>query len=93
MSDEHENPNESLKHHGSAGIWATVIAIALVLYVISPPFVVKLMFSVSRPHSPPGAFAKSIEIFYWPLGKLMDTGLCEPLERFYDWEAKLLGLK
>ena len=90
MSEE----TETLKQHSSVGTWITTIVILLVVYVASPPFVLKLITSTSH-GSPPtsgGSLEKAFTVFYWPLIQLEKIGLRDPLEHLYEWESRLIGL-
>ena len=91
MSDKGENDRRKY----SAGIWIATVAIVLTLYVISPPFVLKIAESVSGGSLPrsSSAFKRAFVAFYWPLSGLGRLGLEEPMGRFYIWEARLIGVE
>ena len=78
----------------SANAWVIAV-VCLVLYVISPPFVLKMVEGFSGGALPPpgSAIEMAFTIFYWPLSKLEETGLRQAMEQFYRWEGTFLGVK
>jgi hypothetical protein len=85
MSDARDERSRT----GSGAVWATSIVAALVLYVLSPPAVVKMLV-ITRGYPPP-AVATAIGVIYAPLSWLYENS---PLvRRCYDWYGALWGTR
>lgn len=84
MSDHDESPGHISQGGSHAGAWATAIVAILVLYVLSPP---PLAWAYDRAGMRPPTWPR---YFYAPI--ILVYGNFEPVKKFYDGYAELLGV-
>ena len=84
MSDHDDLPRHGYPQGSHSAAWITVAVIALILYVLSPP---PLAWAYDRAGLRPPTWPR---YFYAPI--ILIYGHFEPVKKFYDGYAELLGV-